>query len=254
MKKLKSLPKYAAMVALALAFTACSDDDDDYYVMHLDNSGIQYNAEGYWTGCYNTSTGDVQVNDVMLSHEATDWGEWGVTWYGFCPSKVSDTADYSTGVWTQHQWASITGGGLAGKGSPYIIGFWNNSESGDAPYSCSITLKDGVQFRPEQVYVTNNTYAYYLMRNGSAFNMAFTADDWCKLHIKGVHEGAFTGEVEVYLAKGTDILDEWKYVDLSGLGWVDGLVFTMSSSDTGQWGMNNPSYFCLDMLTYTLNK
>ncbi|MBO4549163.1 MAG: DUF4465 domain-containing protein, partial [Bacteroidaceae bacterium] len=42
------------------------------------------------------------------------------------------------------------------------------------------------------------------------------------------------------------IINDWRYVDLSGLGAVAKLGFELSSSDTGEWGMNTPGYFCFD--------
>jgi hypothetical protein len=59
--------------------------------------------------------------------------------------------------------------------------------------------------------------------------------------------------VDFYLAdyRFTDnsedyIVDEWTWVDLSSLGAVDSLSFTLTSSDVGQFGMNTPAYFCMD--------
>jgi len=42
------------------------------------------------------------------------------------------------------------------------------------------------------------------------------------------------------------ILNEWIYVDLTVLGEVDSLQFSLTSSDTGAVGMNTPAYFCID--------
>jgi hypothetical protein len=50
------------------------------------------------------------------------------------------------------------------------------------------------------------------------------------------------------LAKGTDIVTEWTYVDLSMLGEIDELSFAMTGSRTGAYGLNTPSYFCIDNL------
>ena len=35
-------------------------------------------------------------------------------------------------------------------------------------------------------------------------------------------------------------------MDLSDLAEIDAIIFTMSSSDTGDWGMNTPAYFAMD--------
>ena len=42
------------------------------------------------------------------------------------------------------------------------------------------------------------------------------------------------------------IINDWRYVDLSGLGKVCKLGFALSSTDNGDWGMNTPAYFCFD--------
>ena len=60
-----------------------------------------------------------------------------------------------------------------------------------------------------------------------------------------------TGTKDYYLADLRDeakayIINDWRYVDLSGLGKVKTIGFEMSSSDTGDWGMNTPAYFCFD--------
>ena len=64
-----------------------------------------------------------------------------------------------------------------------------------------------------------------------------------------------TGTKDFYLADcrsedSTDwyILNTWAYMDLSPLGAVRQIRFTLSSSDTGTYGMSTPAYFCYDNL------
>jgi hypothetical protein len=110
-------------------------------------------------------------------------------------------------------------------------------------------------------YVTNSTFAYNTMRDGDAFSKKFggvngTDSDWFKITIRGYYNGVYTPDsVEVYLAdfrspqKSKDsILKHWKWVNLLPLGIVDSVDFTLSSSDVGQFGMNTPTYFCMDNL------
>ncbi len=111
------------------------------------------------------------------------------------------------------------------------------------------------------LYVTNNCYAFYEMRDGSPFTKKFggpTGDDpdWFKLTITGLDPNDQpTGQVECYLAdfrfedNSRDyILDSWAFVDLASLGEVQSLRFTLSSSDNSDFGMNTPAYFCLDTI------
>lgn len=80
--------------------------------------------------------------------------------------------------------------------------------------------------------------------------------DWFLLTITGKDaSGADTNTVEFYLAdyrfedNSEDyIVDSWEYVDLSSLGVVKSLEFSLSSSDVGDFGINTPTYFAMDSL------
>lgn len=109
------------------------------------------------------------------------------------------------------------------------------------------------------LYLTNNTYAYLSMRDGDSFAKRFggvTGDDpdFFLVTIKAYSGGQLSADsIDFYLAdfRFVDntqdyIIKDWTFVDLSGLGPVDSLAFTLSSSDVGQFGMNTPAYFCLD--------
>ena len=96
--------------------------------------------------------------------------------------------------------------------------------------------------------VANSTYAYYVMKNGDNFARKFDKSDELRLIIQGVKDGKMTNRGVVYLAKDGKILDDWTSVDLTPLGEVEKIVFTMESTDKGQWGMNTPAYFCLGSL------
>ena len=95
-------------------------------------------------------------------------------------------------------------------------------------------------------FINNTAYAVTSMVNGDGFAKAFGKDDWFKLTCIGVKDGAQVKTKDFYLAQNNEYVVGWTYVDLSELGEIDGLTFTMSSSDTGEWGMNTPAYFAMD--------
>ena len=103
-------------------------------------------------------------------------------------------------------------------------------------------------------YVTNAAYSYTSMINGDDYAKKFGQDDWFKLTVTGYDAaGEQTGTVDFYLADLRDaqasyILKTWRWVDLTSLGKVKRLGFSLSSSDNGTYGMNTPAYFCLDNL------
>jgi len=169
-------------------------------------------------------------------------------WEGFAYSNHTDanTAGYTS------QYNAICGGGQGGT-AHYAVGFVGWEIVPTLTFDNPQTLTG--------LYLTNTCYAYYEMREGSPFSKKFGGQtgnepDWFKLTITGIDAGGRpTGEVEFYLAdfrfenNACDyILDSWAFVDLTSLGEVETLCFTLSSSDTGDFGMNNPAYFCLDTI------
>lgn len=116
---------------------------------------------------------------------------------------------------------------------------------------------DGVQI--SGMYITNNTWAVTSMENGDATAKKFGGDsgndqDWFMLTAEGFDKtGVSTGATTFYLAdyrfannEEDYIVKTWHWFDLSGLGLVKSVKFTLSSSDSGAMGMNTPAYFCVD--------
>lgn len=249
-----------AMMPLA----SCSDNEPDTTVtVNLVNSKLTYNGDGEWTDALNPAVTSIDCQGVSFSHSATV-GEWGSYWSGFCASRVSDVDDYTAeDTWLSHQYASMHGGGVSGLSTPYLVGYWNSSE-GENPEnpSLKISLTDGGSFTVRSIYVNNTTYAYYAMLNGTAYSKKFGAGDWFKLSFYGVTaSGAVTGPVDYYLADmrdGKEMLEkDWVMIDLSPLSASSSLKYVylqMSSSDSGQWGMNTPAYVAIDRIVLTPDK
>ena len=174
------------------------------------------------------------------------------SWLGWAISNITDNTSPGFG----NQFSAISGSG------------YNESTNYAISYSFGSTI---IQLQDEAVgkemagmYVTNSTYAYLSMKDGDAFSKKFggaTGDDpdFFLLTIKGILDGTPSQDsINFYLAdyrfdeNSMDyLIDEWTYVDLSSLGNVDELEFQLSSSDNGQFGMNTPSYFCVDNLEST---
>jgi len=174
------------------------------------------------------------------------------SWLGWSISSVRDSMTPGFG----NQYAAIPASGFEGSRN-YAVSF----QFGE----------NGLQFENgnsgiEGLYVTNNTYAYLSMRDGDAFAKKFGGEigddpDFFLLTVLGYTDGEQVADtVQFYLAdyrfedNSEDyLISEWTYVDLSSLGGVDSLGFSLSSSDNGQFGMNTPAYFCIDQITLMEN-
>jgi len=211
--------------------------------------------------------------ESKLSQPETEWtgdksgielpGDWGSTWKNqFIDDNnlfVFDNyySDFSWGGFMYTNKSDITSAsytnnsaitGKANSGKVYLTA--NNTPENPS----IISFKDGAAYKVSGMYITNSTYAYLSMKNGDQFSKKFSNGDWFKLEIYGKDiSGNNSSTVTVYLADfrngKTELLDNWKWVELLGLGELKSLHFNLSSSDTGDWGMNTPSYFCVDDIT-----
>lgn len=248
MKKVLSF----AMMALAMGFVFVSCDDEkngeevkSYTLsISLDKADSTYLAtEGQVYG-YGYLQENIEIGQFVLTHSHADWGYGNSFGEGFTfTSSANDSVcDYTNN-------AAITAKGV--KTNAYFT-----SNAGGANYAegmaAEISFKDSAAYNAKECYVTNSTYAYLYIKNyPKADKSAWGAKDWFKLTITGYNGDAETGKVELKLADGTSLIDTWQQVDLTPLGKVTKIKFSVASTDNNARGMVTPAYFCLDQLTVT---
>lgn len=239
----------------ALAVTSCSSDEQDfdtYTLIDASKADLSY-TNGVWTD--NTKNVNLVMEGYEFSHHYEDMSGYDYI-YGFTTSRINDTTEH-TPLYT-YPYASMSGGGPEGTGSPYIVGYWDNYYETDTfdGRTCRIFAANGEEFRPQSVLVNNTSYVYYALLNGNpGISRPFKFGDTLTLIAHGVHPDGSESKAEFFLANIIDaddvasgIITKWTQFDLSGLGTCTGIYFTMESSDTSDYGMNSPSYFCLDKL------
>lgn len=180
-----------------------------------------------------------QSGAATFHHDFTEFFP-GCCWNGWSYSNRTDTT--TAGFFNDT--SAITGGGVDGSAN-YGIGFL-----GEARISFAA---------PTQVagaYFTNTTYAYLAMKNGDDGNDPpfvkgpFGQDDFFKLTVQGRDASdTVVATVDVLLAEGSNVVSDWQWADLSGLGAVSAMTFVLASSDAGPFGVNTPTYFAMDNLT-----
>lgn len=226
------LPAAAITLALILNANAATTIDFDSF---------DVGADGVWNGL----DGSITLSGATFANSPNSGYP-----DGFSVSNHTDT----TTAGFSNQFSAYTGSGAAGS-TQYAI--WNQPFSGSGG---SISFNSTTDLTGRGAMFTNTTYAALDMLNGSGFSKKFGGvsgndADWFLLTIEGFASGSSTGTVPFYLAdyryadNASDfIVDEWAYVDFSKLGSVDEIRFSLSSSDTGDFGMNTPAYFAMDNL------
>jgi hypothetical protein len=209
-------------------------------------------------------------DDLPLAAESHYFPEATATFTSGAATFTHMYKEYSAGcchsgwVYTNHtdtttpghtnQHSATTGGGAEGSAN-YAIAYL--SDPSIATSSISFAAPTVVQ----SAFFSNTTYAVQSMLNGDGFAKKFGGDsgndaDYFKLQITGLDAlGASTGTVDFYLAdyrfadNSLDyVVTDWRQVDLTGLGSVSALAFSLDSSDSGPYGINTPAYFALDSL------
>lgn len=169
-------------------------------------------------------------------------GSYGTTtfWNGF--AFANKTANTFVSLDDQYNTSMGSGRNSAGYGIAYTYGAYDidvtNSVDGD-------TIKG--------MYISNNAYAMNSILHGDGFSQPFSQGSWLMVTATGKAADGSTKTVDFYLAdyrseNAADhyALDTWQWMDLSSLGKVKSINFSMSGSDTGQWGLNTPAYFAMD--------
>ena len=261
MKKIFTLFAAVALTASAAMATVITLDLNK----SMNPTSLEYNENGIWTGCYNDvdytwlEFGD-ENGEFMLSHliggEGSSWG--GYYWDGFCPAIGGDQTDYN-GAWTTTYGGCMAGGGCvinedgsvtADPAQPYLVSYWG-SWSEDPTNQVRFMDKDGNSaFTPVGVYVCNHPWPYYGCVHGDGFGSAFAEGDYFELIAHGVDAEGNETTTSINLVEFTNgelhALNDWTFFDLSSLGEVESVYFTLNSTDSGAYGMNTAAYFCMD--------
>ncbi len=256
--KIRSIRFLLPLLLLAVLPSCNNDDDPVLITTNMGQANLHYDADGTWTEV--ASNQSFALNYLWFNHEG-EIGPWGLTWRGFTPARWTDLDYEGITSWLPHQFQIPTRGGVAGVGTPYVVAFWDNQETDETPAetrSCRITYRKdatspALEFHPMQVYLQLTCYTRHAIMAGDDFTRPFTTGDWLLLTAHGVRADGTETTQDIYLAdfRGEEhtLMDTWTQVNLQDLGYVTEVYFTMASSDTGQWGMNTPSYFALDRLT-----
>ncbi len=188
--------------------------------------------------------------EIRLPNKFTDAGSF-TFWEGWVISNIMDTI---TPGFT-NEGASFAGSGF-NESAHYAVSY--------APIKSVIKLSEQASGTAQisGLYVCNTSYAALSMKEGDGFAKRFGGEtgndpDYFYLSAKKWLNGDLSQDsIIFYLAdfRFADnsfdyIIDEWTWLDLSSLGVLDSLQFEMYSSDIGTFGINTPTYFCVDNIT-----
>lgn len=246
------MKKIYSLLLLAVVVLCSCENNDDKTTAVLDLNGLLTKSESEFIGNKNAGK---EAGEYYYKNTFTDQSKLFVF-----DNYVGEDLSFGGGFTytnktdvTTEGYANISA--ITGKGKNNATYITSNASSFTP---AKVVFASNASYTIKGMYVTNATYAYLAMKNSYFGAKKFVAGDWFKLTATGLDKsGNETGtKAEIYLADYRDgktvMLNQWTWFDLSSLGTVAGIKFNLSSSDNGQWGMNTPSYFCLDGLTINL--
>lgn len=192
-------------------------------------------------------SGGFQSNNIFLfNYYNTEFSYWS----GWSISAATDTVTASF----TNEFSAASGGG-AEASLTYAVSYGAENK---------MVLKGNAKGNPvKSISINNGTYPALSMKNGDAFAKKFGGisgkdKDYFYITIKAWYEGQLSKDsVDFYLAdyrfddNNKDyIIKKWTNVELASLGPVDSLLFVLHSSDVGDFGINTPTYFCIDNVVF----
>ena len=201
---------------------------------------VQLGSNGIWAA----PEGENELpSGGWLFTNYTGYGYWG----GFTASNRTDLNQ--TGL--NAQYTAVTGCGYDGS-TQYAVAYTYGVQT-------DVYAADGQSHTVTGCYITNNLWAYQDVLQGSMGQTPFGGlsgddPDWFKLTATGKNaSGQTVGTLDFYLAdyrfedNSQDyVLDTWEWFDLSPLGPVATISFSLSSTKSNYGGMITPAYFCMD--------
>lgn len=156
-------------------------------------------------------------------------------WGGYGYSNETETS-FST---LDHQMRNCVGGGACGTAN-YGVCYGYGADT-----RIMLNVGDEGVIVPG-IYVTNSAYTLNSILNGDGFAQKFESGDWQEVTFEGLLNGESGESVTVALAdyRGDtpEVLNTWKWVDLSPLGKVNGLKISFAGSQVTKI----PTYVCID--------
>ena len=178
-----------------------------------------------------------------LFTNSTQYGYWG----GFTASNRTDLSQ--TGL--NAQYTAAAGCGYDGS-TQYAVAYTMGVQT-------DVYATDGQLHTVTGCYVTNNLWTYQDILQGGYGEPPYGGPtgndpDWFKVTATGKNaSGQTVGTLDFYLAdfrfannEEDYVLNTWEWFDLSPLGDVATISFSLSSSRGSGYNMITPAYFCMD--------
>ena len=247
--KMKALRLFVCLLCVGMLAASCSNDENEarietvtfegeYWNSLIDNA--QYGGPllyGNLASAYRWIDEETHLSGGMTNA----WGgDYGYTEGGIAISNyVSDDFEHHNDFTHQLEAPSTVGG------KNFAMVYCATQDEN----LTTLSILDDKPHVIRSMQICPSTYVIGAAKYGTDFCKALTGkDDFLTLHITA-ENGA---SMQVNLVENGQIQTSWKEISLKELGAIRSLSFSMSGSDSSEWGLNTPTYFAIDNIVVEL--
>ena len=244
-KKKKEMKKYLftlAVLAMGMTvFTSC-DDEDEQKTAVLTFEGENWNAlidnpQYNGTLLYGPNALNYKWSDAATGLNGGLTLAWGGQ-YGYSEGGVAISNYIDTNL-TEHATYNYQLAVPASNGSKNFAVVYCDAK---------INFAEGVKRVIRSMQIGPTTYELGVVTNGDGYAASLAKSGNFTLTITADNGN----KIDVDMARDGKILNTWTKVDLSSLGAVNSLSFTMDGSDKSDYGVKHPKYFAFDNVVVEL--
>jgi len=248
------MKKHFILIAALSLFSLSQQAQNNYESVNCDFEDLSLETSSHYGGA-SSPAGNFSSKGIIFPHKSSEW-----SWSGFSYSNEKDVT--TEGFANQFSVFNSQGGANASKNFGIGTIMWDYNSGTYGSDTLFFDIEEGV--KPEMISFNNMTYPALSMKNGDDFAKKFGGasgedKDSLVITVYGINtENENTSKLTFYLAdfrgESTEdyIIDQWTNFDLTTLGEnIKALVFSMESSDFGEYGPNTPLYFAFDDLKYS---
>ena len=230
-----------AIILPCVIFVSCDKEDEEPpeeapYDVIIDfqdvtfPEGLKYNNNSGSAGKF--TEGIVSFQNHYEFVQDDEWGDY-IYWYGFAYSQKHDVT--TPGYENEFSVYALNDD----ENNKFMVGYFAPWEGKSIDITFSQPVKD-LSFD-----VANTTWVALAMKDGIFPARKFTESDWFELTIKVTSTEAIE-TIKIKLGDGTKITNMWNNIQVKSNNIIK-LEFSLDSTDTDDFfGINTPTYFCID--------